>query len=341
MQECSATYPPQINLASLPTPLHPLARLSAKLGVELFIKRDDLTGSALSGNKIRKLEFVLADAVAQKADTVLTCGGAQSNHCRATAIAAAMLGMNCRLLLRTEDPSNPPFPEGNILLDQMAGADIVWITPDEYKTRDEIFEREATALRAAGRAPYTIPEGASNALGAWGYIGCIEELVNDIANLPGGAHKETTIINATGSGGTSAGLILGAKIFDLNARVVSVNVCDDQDYFVRVIGEICESAISDYQLEIDFSRDGDITIIDGYVGRGYALSRSEELAEICDLARTEGIFLDPVYTGKAFFGMVQELKQDPNCFGERIIFIHTGGIFGLFPKAREIEPLLS
>ncbi|MGD2096852.1 MAG: D-cysteine desulfhydrase family protein [Desulfobacterales bacterium] len=341
MKECSVIYPPQIHLARLPTPLQPLARLSAKFGVELLMKRDDLTGSALSGNKIRKLEFVLADAVARKADTVLTCGGAQSNHCRATAIAAAMLGMNCRLLLRTEDPSNPPFPEGNILLDQMAGAEIVWITPEEYNRRDEIFEREATALRNGGLKPYTVPEGASNALGAWGYVRCIEELVNDIANLPGGAHKGATIINATGSGGTSAGLILGTRIFDLNARIVSVNVCDDQDYFKRVIGTICESAISDYHLELDFSRDGDINIIDGYVGRGYALSRPEELSMMCDVARTEGIFLDPVYTGKAFFGMMQELKRDPKCFGERIIFIHTGGIFGLFPKAREIEPLLS
>ncbi|MBW2435420.1 MAG: D-cysteine desulfhydrase family protein [Deltaproteobacteria bacterium] len=334
-------YPPQINLARLPTPLHPLARLSATLGVELFMKRDDLTGSALSGNKIRKLEFVLADAVAQKVDTVLTCGGAQSNHCRATAIAAAVLGLNCRLLLRTADPLHPPHPEGNILLDRMAGAEIVWITPEAYDRREDIFERESSALQKAGRKPYTIPEGASNALGAWGYIRCIEELVNDIANLPVGPYKDTTIINATGSGGTSAGLILGARIFDLNARVVSVNVCDDQDYFVRVIGNICENAISEYQLEINFCRDEDITIIDGYVGRGYALSRPEELAMMCDVARTEGIFLDPVYTGKAFFGMMQELKRDPKCFGERIIFIHTGGIFGLFPKAREIEPLLS
>ena len=341
MKECRVTYPPQINLARLPTPLHPLPRLSAKLGIELFMKRDDLTGSALSGNKIRKLEFVLADAVAQKADTVLTCGGAQSNHCRATAIAAAMLGLNCRLLLRTADPSNPPPPEGNILLDQMAGAEIVWITPEEYNRRDEIFEREASTLKKAGRKPYPIPEGASDALGAWGYIRCIEELVNDIANLPGGAHKNATIINATGSGGTSAGLILGAKIFGLNARIVGVNVCDDQDYFVRLIGKICQNAISDYHLDIDFFRDDDVNIIDGYVGRGYALSRPEELSVICDLARTEGIFLDPVYTGKAFFGMIQELKRDPKCFGDRIIFIHTGGIFGLFPKAREIEPLLS
>jgi D-cysteine desulfhydrase len=223
----------------------------------------------------------------------------------------------------------------------MVGADIVWITPEEYNRRDDIFEREAASLKKAGRKPYTIPEGASNALGAWGYIRCIEELVNDIANLPGGAHKDTTIINATGSGGTSAGLILGARIHDLNARVVSVNVCDDQDYFVHVIGKICESVISDYHLEIAFSRDDDITIIDGYVGRGYALSQPEELSMICDVARTEGIFLDPVYTGKAFFGMIQELKHNPKCFGERIIFVHTGGIFGLFPKAREIEPLFS
>jgi D-cysteine desulfhydrase len=341
MRECKVSYPTRINLARLPTPVHPLRHHGAMPNMEIFMKRDDLTGSALSGNKIRKLEFVLADAVAQKADTVLTCGGAQSNHCRATAIAAAMLGLKCRLLLRTAEPSNPPFPEANILLDLMAGAEIVWITPEQYKIRDEIFEREATSLKKAGRKPYIIPEGASNALGAWGYIRGIEELINDIANLPGGPHKDTTIISATGSGGTSAGLILGTKIFDLNARVVGVNVCDDRDYFVRTIGEICESAITDYHLQIDFSRDSDINIIDGYVGRGYALSRPEELSVICDFARTEGIFLDPVYTGKAFFGMVQELKRDPKCFGERIIFIHTGGIFGLFPKAREIQPLLA
>ena len=340
MQECKTAYPPRINLASLPTPVYPLSRLGARLNVELFMKRDDLTGSVLSGNKIRKLEFVLADALAQRADTVLTCGGAQSNHCRATAVAAAMLGMNCRLLLRTADPSDPPFPEGNILLDRMAGAEIVWITPEEYDRRDEIFEREAAALRKEGRRPYAIPEGASNALGAWGYIKCAEELLNDIANLPGGAQKETTIINATGSGGTCAGLILGTRIFDLNARVVSVNVCDDRDYFVRVIGDICDSAISEYGLGIEFSRDDDIEIIDGYVGRGYALSRPEELSLICDVAAAEGIFLDPVYTGKAFFGMVRELEGHPGCFGQRIIFIHTGGIFGLFPKAAEIQPLL-
>ena len=340
MNPCSLSFPPQINLARLPTPVQPMRRFGEKLTVDLYVKRDDLTGAALSGNKIRKLEFVLADALAQNADTVITCGGAQSNHCRATAIAAAMLGLNCRLLLRTPDPSNPPPAEGNILLDRMAGADIAWITPQEYKVRDEFFKREAASLKASGRIPYIIPEGASSALGAWGYIRAVEELVNDIANLPGGANPACTIINAAGSGGTAAGLILGAKIFDLNVRVISVNVCDNREYFVNAIGNICENAIADYGIEIDFSRDRDIEIIDGYVGRGYALSRPEELDLLYEVARAEGIFFDPVYTGKAFYGMVQELKNNPRCFGERIIFIHTGGIFGLFPKAVEIESLL-
>jgi D-cysteine desulfhydrase len=340
MTTCSLSFPPQINLAKLPTPVQPLRRLSEKYGVEIYVKRDDLTGIALSGNKIRKLEFVLADALAQKADMVITCGGAQSNHCRATAIAAAMLGLNCRLLLRTPDPSNPPPLEGNILLDRLAGADIVWVTPDEYKQRDELMAREAASLQAAGRIAYTIPEGASNALGALGYVRAMEELVNDITTTPGGANRPCTIINAAGSGGTSAGLILGAKIFDVNARIAGVNVCNDREYFIRAIGDICERAIADYHLDVDFSRQRDIEIIDGYVGLGYALSQTEELELICEVARTEGIFLDPVYTGKAFSGMIQELKRDPECFGERIIFLHTGGIFGLFPEAAQIRPLL-
>jgi D-cysteine desulfhydrase len=159
--------PPRIEIARLPTPCIPLRRLSKQLGVEIYVKRDDLTGIVLTGNKVRKLEFVLADALAKKADVVLTCGGAQSNHSRATAAAAAMLGLRCRLLLRTPDPANPPSTEGNILLDRMAGAEIVWISTEEYQNRDEIFEREAASLKKEGRTPYVIPEGASNSLGTW------------------------------------------------------------------------------------------------------------------------------------------------------------------------------
>ena len=333
------SYPPRIELARLPTPLQPLKRWSKKLGVDLMIKRDDLTGAALSGNKIRKLEFVLADARAKKTDTVLTCGGEQSNHCRATAIAATMLGMGCRLLLRTADPANPPPPEGNILLDRMTGAEIVWITPEEYQRREEFFTREADSLRRQGKVPYIIPEGASDAVGAWGYIKAMEELVGDLSGVSS-REDPVTVLHACGSGGTAAGLILGAKLSPRPIRVTSINVCDDRDYFIEVVGGICEKAIAEYQLDIAFDRHRDIEIIDGYVGRGYALSQPEELGLICEMARSEGIFLDPVYTGKAFYGMVQELKRTPGCFGNRIVFIHTGGIFGLFPAAKQIAPLL-
>ncbi len=330
--------PPRVEIARLPTPCILLRRFSERLGVEIYLKRDDLTGIALSGNKVRKLEFVLADALAKKADVILTCGGAQSNHARATAVAAAMLGFRCRLLLRTPDPANPPLAEGNILLDRMAGAEIVWISPEEYRNRMEVFEREAALLRKEGRTPYIIPEGASDALGAWGYIRAAEEIKKDMAAL--GPKQPATIIHATGSGGTAAGLALGARLCNLPARVITFSVCDDRLHFLNVIGNICELAISEFRLPIDFDRHRDLHIIDGYVGRGYALSSAEELDLICDVARTEGIFLDPVYTGKAFFGMVQELKKQPACFGKRILFIHTGGIFGLFPKAVEIESML-
>jgi len=333
--------PPRLDLARTPTPLEFLTQTSREMGVEIYIKRDDLTGMELSGNKIRKLEFIMADALASGADTILTCGGAQSNHARATAIAAAKLGLDCRLILRTADPSAPPALTGNILLDCMSGAQIVWITPEEYRNREDIFKREEALLRQQGRTPYSIPEGASNALGAWGYIRAMEELARDIAELPEGSARRTTIIVATGSGGTTAGLILGTRLLGLNTRIAAVNVCDDRDYFLEAIGTICETAIVTYGLDISFKRERDIDIVDGYVGRGYALSRPEELSMIVDVARREGLFLDPVYTGKAFYGMVQELKRDPRCFGDRIIFIHTGGLFGLFPQASEMIPLIS
>jgi len=331
-------YPPRIELARLPTPCVPLRRISERFGVEIYVKRDDLTGISLSGNKVRKLEYVLADALAKRADAVLTCGGAQSNHARATAVAAAMLGLRCRLLLRTPDPANPPQVEGNVLLDRMAGAEIVWITPEEYRNRAEVFDREAALLRKEGRTAYIIPEGASDPTGAWGYIRAAEEIKKDLAAL--GPEQPTTVIHATGSGGTAAGLALGVKLFDLPVRAVTINVCDDRVHFLNAIGNICERAVSEFQLPVDFDRHRDLHIIDGYVGRGYALSRPEELNLICDVARTEGIFLDPVYTGKAFWGMAEELKKRPGCFGKRIVFLHTGGIFGLFPKAAEIQSLL-
>jgi D-cysteine desulfhydrase len=326
-------YPERIARARLPTPVERMARLSQRLGVELWLKRDDLTGAALSGNKIRKLEFLLAEARARGADTLVTCGGEQSNHCRATAVVAAQLGLRSVLLLRTENPEAPPPVEANILLDRLVGAEIRWVSRDEYRRRAELFAALADELRAAGRRPYLIPEGGSNSLGAWGYVRCVEELA---AALPEGP---ATLVYAAGSGGTGAGLVLGVKLLGLPWRVVGVNVCDDREYFVRVIGEIVEDAVARFGLPVSFSRD-EIDIRDGYVGLGYARSRPEELATLRDVARDEGVVLDPVYTGKAFHGLCGELGRDRASLGTRLVFVHTGGIFGLFPKAAELAPLL-
>jgi D-cysteine desulfhydrase len=331
--------PPRLPLANIPTPLQKMERLSQQAGVEIFFKRDDFTGSELSGNKVRKLEFIMADARAEGADTVLTCGGGQSNHCRATALAAVRAGLSSLLLLRTDDPDHPPAVSGNILLDGLAGAEMVWITPDQYRRRDEVFEREAIRLRNTGRKPYIIPEGGSTALGAWGYVTAMRELVADLKHLDGDAVKPTTVICATGSGGTTAGLALGARLSGAAIRVAGVNVCDDRDYFTTIIDRICRE-FSQTWLPDDPSAVPPYEIVDGYVGRGYAQSRPEELAAIRDLVRLEGVVLDPVYTGKAYFGMMAELAKAPQVFGERIVFIHTGGLFGLFPVADQFADLL-
>ncbi|HUS64231.1 MAG TPA: D-cysteine desulfhydrase family protein [Kofleriaceae bacterium] len=332
-------YPDRVPLARTPTPLERLDRTSEALGVDLWIKRDDLTGAELSGNKVRKLEFLFAEARAQGADTVLTCGGEQSNHCRATALAATRLGMRSLLFLRTADPSAPPEATGNILLDRMAGAEIRWITPADYSRRAGILAAAADELARAGRRPYVIPEGGSNAVGSWGYVRGAEELDEALAALPA---RPTTVLYACGSGGTGAGLVLGAELLGWAARGVrlaGVNVCDDRDYFVRAIGGICRDFNARTGLAAGVS-DADIDIVDGYVGRGYARSRPEELAEIVTLSRREGVLLDPVYTGKAWFALVSELQRDRKRFGERVVFMHTGGIYGLFPAARELAPLL-
>jgi D-cysteine desulfhydrase len=331
-------YPAHLEIARKGTPLQKMERLSEELGVEIFFKRDDLTGCELSGNKIRKLEFLLADARAKGADTVITCGGAQSNHCRATALAAVRAGLNSTLLLRTEDPINPPPSHGNILLNRLAGAELVWITPAEYKERHNRFEMEQERLSGRGKVAYIIPEGGSNQLGAWGYVKGMEEIANDLTALGAEDFGETTVLSATGSGGTTAGLLLGARLLGLDLRVTGINVCDDQDYFVSEIGRICQGFIKDYSVDIAINST-DIDIVDGYVGRGYARSRQEELQAIYDLAQLEGVVLDPVYTGKAFYGMASEIRKNRSVFGKRIVFVHTGGLFGLFPVADKFEEL--
>jgi D-cysteine desulfhydrase len=338
--------PPRVRLANLPTRGHWLryGQTDRPRGeaerFRIWLKRDDHTGSELSGNKVRKLEYLMAEALAEGATHVITCGGEQSNHARATAFAAAQLGLKSILILRTDDPEHPPGPTGNILLDRLAGAELQWISRAAWRDRNQLLAEAAERVRRAGDRPYVVPEGGSNALGSWGYLRAMYELADDLAEIASPEHP-VTVIYACGSGGTGAGLILGAKLLGLDRRgirVAGVNVCDDRAYFVDVIMRICADADLRWQLGANIT-EADIEIVDGHVGRGYAKSRPEELATIRDVCRSDGIVLDPVYTGKAFHGVIGELAADPSRFGSTIAFLHTGGMFGLFAPS-EIASVL-
>lgn len=332
--------PARVLLANQPTRGHWL-RYGAQVGTRIWMKRDDQTGSELMGNKVRKLEYLMAEALSQQATHVITCGGEQSNHARATAYAAAQLGMKSVLILRTDDPARPPAPTGNILLDRLVGAELSWISRSAWRDRNRLLAEQAERLRAAGATPYIVPEGGSNALGSWGYIRAMRELVDDLATIASPEHP-VTIVYACGSGGTGAGLILAAKLWRLHERgirVCGVNVCDDRAYFVSAIGAICAEAEARWQLGAHVTPE-DIDLADGHVGLGYAKSRPEELATIRDVARADGLVLDPVYTGKAFHGMVTELARDPARFGSAVAFLHTGGMFGLFANPETIAQVL-
>lgn len=319
--------PERIHLANLPTRIEKLERLSAALGgPEIYIKRDDQTGMELSGNKVRKLEYSLKEAIDNGCDYLITCGGLQSNHCRATAAAAVKLGMKCCLVLRGEEGS---LPVGNLLLNRLLGADIRFITAEEYSNqRPEIMEGLKQDLRQNGFKPYIIPEGASNGIGSFGYYTAMEEIMNQEKELN---ISFDCIVLAVGSGGTYSGLWLANKLHNHPADVCGINVGGDAEYFKTRIQEILYESMKYMNVTVPVSKD-DINIIEGYVGRGYALSRPEELMFIHDLAKLEGVILDPVYTGKAMYGLTQEIKKGTFKDYKNILFIHTGGLFGLFPQ---------
>ena len=334
-----------IRLAHIPTPLHRLDRLSDSWGGDIWIKRDDLTGSGLSGNKVRKLEYLLSDAVLSGADTIITCGGAQSNHCRATALASARLGFRCLLLLRIQSSSSPtlcpsgesrnPSLDGNILLDRLAGAEIHYIAEEEYSNNlQERLADLASMVVQQGGNPYIVTEGGSDPVGAWGYVEAAEEAMQQ-------CHRDgiipKRIICATGSGGTHAGLWIGTHLYGWNVEVISVSVCYDAQETALRIGNVINGMIDRYGLNIRFSVN-DITVWDGYRGPGYAKAGRDELEVIAETARTEGILVDPVYTGKAVRGMKLELGKG-NLDGTTL-FWHTGGVFGLFPFRKEFEEIL-
>jgi len=293
--------------------------------VDLRVKRDDLTGSDLSGNKVRKLEYLLAEALEQGADTLVTCGGAGSNHCRATAVVAARHGLGCALLLRTPLGAAPPEPwGGNLLLDRLVGAETRFVTPARYRDYAGMFDEACAELKARGRRPYVVPEGGSNALGSLGYADAWREVLEDWP-------EADSLVCAMGSGGTAAGLVMGRReTGGVGPRLVAVNVCNDAPFFRRRIASILGDPADD-----------ELEILDGFKGRGYALSTPEELAFVADVARTEGLLVDPVYTGKALLGLVRTLERQPEVLGRRVLFLHTGGIYGLFDQGRAFAGVLS
>ena len=337
----------KLNLANLPTKIQRLSRWSAESGRNIYVKRDDQTGSEWSGNKIRKLEFAVQEALDAGCDFLITCGGIQSNHCRATVSVATHLGMKSAVLLRVGE--EPPL-DGNYFLDRLLGADVRFCTRDEYRDRrGAIMQEMADAYAAQGYKPYVIPEGASFGVGVLGYYYAMKEIVAQEREL--GVVFDTVVV-ATGSGGTLAGLQLSNLVNGYGKRVIGVCVCDDAAYFQDVAARISRDALPYLVAQGELSapqaavwsaslKPADFSFFEEYVGIGYALSRPEELEHIARMARLEAVAFDPVYTGKATFGMVNELREGGRLrSSENILFIHTGGLYGLFPVSRSFSFLL-
>ncbi|GAA5316542.1 MAG: aminocyclopropane-1-carboxylate deaminase/D-cysteine desulfhydrase family protein [Candidatus Pelagadaptatus aseana] len=316
--------PPRIKLAQTPTPLQFLPRVSENLGIDIWIKRDDMTGSLLSGNKVRKLEYTVAQAQAEGCDTLITCGGLQSNHCRATAAVGAQLGLKVVLLLR--GPADDI--DGNFLLDNLLGADITVLNASEdHRRLPELMQQKAEQLRKQGHQPFIIPVGASDGIGLWGYLNAAAELKQDLSRE---GLRPSHIVCATGSAGTQAGLTLGAHIHGLPCQVIGMAVCDDEAYFQQKVRADIQQWQQHSGVELDLNQ-LEILVDDKYIGPGYAKAGPEVFATIAWLAKTEGILLDPVYTGKAFHGLVQEIRSGRFRDSNAIVFVHTGGTFGVFP----------
>lgn len=327
---CSRIHPkepPRLGLAQLPTPVMELKNLAARLGIpRLVVKRDDLTGFEFSGNKIRKLEYIIADAIASGADTLVTHGGFQSNHCRASAAAAARLGLRVRLMLRCPEPDPPN--DGNLFLDRLFGADVSIHHPDEYNSRrKEMIDAAMEAERRAGRKPYFFPVGASIPLGCWGYIRCLAELIEQI-----GRDTPAQLFCAVSSVGTCTGLIIGRALLGChNWRIRGVPVSDSVEILANDVRSLERQTNERFDLGLS-EADTPIDLIDGFIGEGYAIPYPQEVETIRLLGRTEGLLLDPVYTGKAMTGMLAEIHKGSVREGELPVFIHTGGAFGLMAR---------
>jgi len=315
---------PRQRLGHFPTPLEPLPRLSALWrGPELWVKRDDQTGLAGGGNKVRKLEFLVADALQQRADTLVTGGAVQSNHVRQTAAAAARLGLRCHLVLKGQPPA---APQGNLLLDQLLGAELHWT----QQALPEALAAITQELQAQGCRPYLIPYGGSNALGVCGYAAAWLELETQCAAL--GWHFDAVVV-ASSSGGTQAGLALGALACGYRGRLIGISVAERRETLDATLSALATAA--QRLLELPAELPG-FEIDDRWLGAGYGLPAPEELETLRQVARSEGLLLDPVYTGRAFTGLRGLITRGELRAGQRVLFWHTGGLPALFAYAEQL-----
>ncbi|MBD3409566.1 MAG: pyridoxal-phosphate dependent enzyme [Ignavibacteriales bacterium] len=310
----------RIKLANLPTPIHEFDFDD----VRFRMKRDDLTGVETSGNKIRKLEYLLADAKRKGASVVLTTGGEQSNHARATVFAAASQGLRTKLFLWGSDRARS---EGNLFLDRVMGAEIAYLNKKDFFNADAILAEECERLTRAGEAPYVAPAGGSSPVGALGYVRFVEELGDQL-----GGKAPSGIFAACGSGGTAAGLLVGSALAGWRTKIFAVNVLMDATSVRDYILDLAEQtlALLAIRRKIDPSR---LEVVDGYSEEGYKSIAPEKLALIKRFARSSGVLFDPTYAGKAFYAYWERFIRGAE--KRRPLFLHTGGLFGAFAKRQE------
>jgi L-cysteate sulfo-lyase len=312
---------PRLSLGFLPTPLVPLDRLSEQLGgPRIWMKRDDCTGLATGGNKTRKLEYLLAAAQAAAADVVITYGAVQSNHARQTAAACAIAGLECHLILARKVPWDHPAYErsGNVQLDRLLGAHVHLVDAEDAQAHGEALTAQ---LSANGRTPFAIPAGGSNAIGALGYVRCAQEILGQCRDLGLGL---TDIIHATASAGTQAGLVAGL-VDEPEVTVHGINVANPHPQsLAQTVFDIATEVLNQHQPTTTLDRHR-VQVEHSFFGSGYGLPTDATLEAIRQLARTQGVLLDPVYSGKAFGGLMGQIRDHEFSQASDVIFIHTGG----------------
>ncbi len=317
---------PRVRIAHLPTPLEPLKRLTAHLGgAKIFVKRDDCTGLAFGGNKTRKLEFLMAEALARDADTIITTGGVQSNHVRQTAAAAAHLGLKCELVLARTVPWNGADYEvtGNIQIDRLLGAKVHLYPGDQ--DREQAMDEVSQSIVANGGRPYLIPSGGSNAVGALGYVNCLLELEHQADELD---LRIDALVHATGSAGTQAGLIAGAHGSNSGIRIIGIDIDAEAAAVERKVRELAQETACSLGLGPPAACATQVRA--GFAGDAYGMPTNEMVRAVELTAREEGLLLDPVYTGKAMAGLIALIKSGEIDKTENVVFLHTGGMPGLF-----------